>query len=121
MVTGGAGFIGSALCRHLVLQTDHHNVLNLDKLTYAANLASLAETAGSESRNYRLAIADIGACREKGGGDCCAEFRPGLGFSPRGRKPMWIDRSRARKPFSQTNVIGTQRLLSAALALLAHA
>ncbi len=40
LVTGGAGFIGSALCRRLVLQSGHE-VVNLDKLTYAANLASL--------------------------------------------------------------------------------
>ena len=40
MVTGGAGFIGSAVCRHLSQNTDHF-VLNVDKLTYAGNLASL--------------------------------------------------------------------------------
>ena len=37
LVTGGAGFIGSALCRRLVLESGHR-VVNLDKLTYAANL-----------------------------------------------------------------------------------
>jgi dTDP-glucose 4,6-dehydratase len=41
LVTGGAGFIGSAVCRHLVAETGH-TVVNLDALTYAANLASLA-------------------------------------------------------------------------------
>ena len=40
IVTGGAGFIGSAVCRHLVLHAGW-DVLNVDKLTYAANLASL--------------------------------------------------------------------------------
>jgi dTDP-glucose 4,6-dehydratase len=40
LVTGGAGFIGSALCRHLIAHTDAH-VINVDKLTYAANLDSL--------------------------------------------------------------------------------
>jgi dTDP-glucose 4,6-dehydratase len=41
LVTGGAGFIGSAVCRHLIASTEH-SVVNLDKLTYAASLASLA-------------------------------------------------------------------------------
>ncbi|WP_122491278.1 NAD-dependent epimerase/dehydratase family protein, partial [Pseudomonas viridiflava] len=40
LVTGGAGFIGSALVRHLIQNTDH-DVLNFDKLTYAGNLESL--------------------------------------------------------------------------------
>src|SRR5690606_27388978 len=42
LVTGGAGFIGSALCRHLCGGTDH-TVVNLDKLTYAGNLDSLRQ------------------------------------------------------------------------------
>ncbi len=41
LVTGGAGFIGSALIRHIIQDTEH-SVLNLDKLTYAGNLESLA-------------------------------------------------------------------------------
>ena len=41
LITGGAGFIGSALIRHLIGHTDHQ-VLNLDKLTYAGNLESLS-------------------------------------------------------------------------------
>ncbi|MGY4343657.1 dTDP-D-glucose 4,6-dehydratase [Bradyrhizobium sp. GM7.3] len=41
LVTGGAGFIGSAVCRHLVLEKGAA-VINVDKLTYAANLTSLA-------------------------------------------------------------------------------
>ena len=44
LVTGGAGFIGSALVRHLIQNTSHQ-VLNLDKLTYAGNLASLKDVA----------------------------------------------------------------------------
>ena len=40
IVTGGAGFIGSALIRHIILKTNH-SVLNIDKLTYAGNLDSL--------------------------------------------------------------------------------
>jgi len=40
LVTGGAGFIGSAVIRHIINNTDH-NVVNVDKLTYAGNLESL--------------------------------------------------------------------------------
>ena len=56
LVTGGAGFIGSAVCRHLIADTDHH-VVNLDKLTYAANLASLDPITASE--RYRFVEGDI--------------------------------------------------------------
>ena len=56
MVTGGAGFIGSALVRHLIGHTDHE-VLVLDKLTYAGNLASLASVQGSS--RYHFTLADI--------------------------------------------------------------
>ena len=50
-VTGGAGFIGSAVCRRLVADLDC-DVVVIDKLTYAANLANLAPIAGSP--RYRL-------------------------------------------------------------------
>lgn len=56
LVTGGAGFIGSALCRHLVRDVGVR-VLNVDKLTYAANPASLDEIASHP--NYGFLQADI--------------------------------------------------------------
>ena len=56
LVTGGAGFIGSAVCRHLV-GTGRYRVVNLDKLTYAGNLASLRDIEGH--RNYVFHRADI--------------------------------------------------------------
>ena len=68
IVTGGAGFIGSALCRLLVGETGHEVVV-VDKLTYAANLTSLAPVAGSNrytfvaGRHLRPAADGCAACR----------------------------------------------------------
>ena len=56
LVTGGAGFIGSAVVRHITNNTNH-SVLNLDKLTYAGNLESLASVINSQ--NYEFAKVDI--------------------------------------------------------------
>jgi dTDP-glucose 4,6-dehydratase len=56
LVTGGAGFIGSALVRHLVMYTEHR-IVNVDKLSYAGNLASLA--ALKENPRHRFVQADI--------------------------------------------------------------
>jgi dTDP-glucose 4,6-dehydratase len=57
LVTGGAGFIGSAVCRHLI-RDGRTRVVNLDKLTYAASRAALAEIAASP--RYRFVHGDIG-------------------------------------------------------------
>ncbi|MDB6143044.1 MAG: dTDP-glucose 4,6-dehydratase, partial [Pseudomonas sp.] len=56
LVTGGAGFIGSALVRHLIQNTDH-DVLNFDKLTYAGNLESLQSIV--TNTRYEFVQADI--------------------------------------------------------------
>src|SRR5262245_38256757 len=56
IVTGGAGFIGSAVCRHLIRSTTW-SVVNLDKLTYAANLESVAGIA--DNGRYRFVKGDI--------------------------------------------------------------
>ncbi|WP_374308352.1 dTDP-glucose 4,6-dehydratase [Dongia sp.] len=110
LVTGGAGFIGSALCLHLVLR-GRHRVLNLDKLTYAANPASLAELEGRAG--YRLAIADI--CDQEGVARLISEFRPEIIFHLAAESH--VDRSiDGPEAFMQTNIVGTQRLLSATLA-----
>jgi dTDP-glucose 4,6-dehydratase len=55
LITGGAGFIGSAVIRHIINNTDH-NVINVDKLTYAGNLESLASIEG----DVRYAFEQVG-------------------------------------------------------------
>src|SRR5579884_2765626 len=71
IVTGGAGFIGSAVVRHLIENTAHH-VLVIDKLTYAGNLDNLAGVASNE--RYRFAQADI--CHARDMRDLVSGFRP---------------------------------------------
>ena len=70
-VTGGAGFIGSALVRHLIADTGHE-VLNFDKLTYAGTLSTVAEVAGSE--RYRFVRGDV--CDAAAVRAAIADFRP---------------------------------------------
>ncbi|HWT97954.1 MAG TPA: dTDP-glucose 4,6-dehydratase [Terriglobales bacterium] len=109
MVTGGAGFIGSALCRRLV-RAAGCEVLNVDRLTYAANLDSLAPI--SNQPNYRLATVDI--CDGPALKQLFADFRPDVIFHLAAESH--VDRSiDGPDAFIQTNVVGTQRLLSAAL------
>lgn len=57
LVTGGAGFIGSAVVRHII-QNTQDSVVNLDKLTYAGNLENLAEVSHSE----RYAFEQVDIC-----------------------------------------------------------
>ncbi|WP_127223351.1 NAD-dependent epimerase/dehydratase family protein, partial [Neisseria meningitidis] len=57
LVTGGAGFIGSAVVRHIIRNTQD-SVVNVDKLTYAGNLESLTEVAG----NPRYAFEQVDIC-----------------------------------------------------------
>lgn len=110
IVTGGAGFIGSAVIRHL-LQTDSFSVLNLDKLTYAGNLESLKSVA--DSPRYRFLQADI--CDRKAVERAFAEFRPDavMHLAAESHVDRSIDGPSA---FVHTNIVGTATLLEAATA-----
>ena len=108
IVTGGAGFIGSALCRHLIGATPHQ-VLNIDKLTYAGTLTSLTGIAGSE--RYRFAHADI--CDAARMAALFAEFQPDAVMHLAAESH--VDRSIASSAaFIETNILGTHCLLEAA-------
>jgi len=109
LVTGGAGFIGSALVRHLV--TDGHEVLNVDALTYAGNLASLKLVA--DRPNHRFLKADI---RDAGAmSQAMSGFRPERVMHLAAESH--VDRSiTGAADFIQTNVVGTFVLLEAARA-----
>jgi dTDP-glucose 4,6-dehydratase len=107
IVTGGAGFIGSALCRHLVQNTDAH-IVNIDKLTYAGNLASLWEIATDP--RYALSRADV--CDRRALDAIFADFRPD-GIIHLAAESH-VDRSiNSAEPFVQTNIVGTYTLLEA--------
>ncbi len=110
LVTGGAGFIGSALIRHLIGESPHE-VLNLDKLTYAGVLASLDTVAGD--RRYRFVQGDI--CDAALLRDLLAEFQPDViaHLAAESHVDRSIDGPGA---FIQTNVVGTFTLLQQALA-----
>ena len=110
LVTGGAGFIGSALIRHLIQDTEH-SVLNLDKLTYAGNLESLAEVETSD--RYRFLQADI-ADRERVS-EALLEFQPAaiMHLAAESHVDRSID---GPAEFIQTNIVGTYQLLEAARA-----
>lgn len=108
LVTGGAGFIGSAVCRHLVAAG--RRVINLDKLTYAGNPASLRSIEGAT--NYRFVegdIADVALVLSL----LRAESIDGIMHLA---AESHVDRSiDGPGEFVETNVVGTFRLLTAAL------
>ncbi|HVC55821.1 MAG TPA: dTDP-glucose 4,6-dehydratase [Stellaceae bacterium] len=109
LVTGGAGFIGSAVCRLLVGELGAA-VLNVDKLTYAANLASLRDI--EESPRYRFHRADI--CDRPALAALFASFAPDavLHLAAESHVDRSID---GPGEFITTNIAGTYALLEAAL------
>ncbi len=108
LVTGGAGFIGSALVRHLVKNVGAE-VLNVDKLTYAGNLASLKEIEGAV--NYKFLQADI--CDLQKMSEAMTSFKPDRIMHLAAESH--VDRSiSGAAAFVQTNVMGTFSLLEAA-------
>lgn len=109
LVTGGAGFIGSAVCRHLV--GEGANVLNLDALTYAGNLQSLAVI--DNAPNYRFMRIDV--CDRRGVLDAMRAFAPEhvLHLAAESHVDRSITGSDA---FVQTNIMGTFAMLEAARA-----
>lgn len=107
-VTGGAGFIGSAVCRHLVNETNA-SVVNLDKLTYAANLRSL-DPIESNPR-YRFCKIDI--CDTEALAEAFRRFEPDAVMHLAAESH--VDRSiTGSADFIQTNIVGTHALLEAA-------
>jgi dTDP-glucose 4,6-dehydratase len=110
IVTCGAGFIGSAVVRHLLGHTDHE-VLVIDKLTYAGNLASLNSVRGHQ--NFRFSRADI--CDRSAMAHIFSDFN--LDAVMRLAAESHVDRSiDGPADFINTNVVGTYVLLEAALA-----
>src|SRR5436190_5895290 len=109
VVTGGAGFIGSALVRHLIAHTDHE-LLVIDKLTYAGNLASLASV--QNHTRYHFCLTDI--CDRSAIADIFASFKPDAVMHLAAESH--VDRSiDGPAEFINTNVVGTYILLEAAL------
>jgi dTDP-glucose 4,6-dehydratase len=114
-VTGGAGFIGSAVSRHLVSDLGHEIVV-IDKLTYAANLASLAPIAASPA--YRFEKVDI--CDREAIDSLFEHYLPNAIIHLAAESH--VDRSiTGSRVFVDTNVIGTFTLLEAVRAYLSGA
>jgi dTDP-glucose 4,6-dehydratase len=112
LVTGGAGFIGSAVCRHFILNLGHE-VIVLDKLTYAGNLNSLALVAS----DARYAFEQLDICDAVGLRTLFSKYRPDAVVHLAAESH--VDRSISGSTvFVQTNVVGTFALLEASRAYL---
>ena len=110
LVTGGAGFIGSAVIRPLIAETGAH-VCNVDLLTYAGNLASLGTAAASPRYSFHHANICDGASVAA----IFAEFRPDAVMHLAAESH--VDRSiDGPADFMRTNVVGTFTLIDAATA-----
>ncbi len=109
LVTGGAGFIGSALVRQLIAEEDGTDVINVDSLTYAGNLESLESV--SQSSHYHFERADI--CDPNTIGRLFDKYEPTAVIHL--ASETHVDRSiDGPAAFVQTNIIGTYTLLEIA-------
>ena len=110
LITGGAGFIGSALVRHIIRHTTD-SVVNVDKLTYAGNLESLAECSASD----RYAFEQVDICDRTALNRVFAQHQPDAVMHLAAESH--VDRSiDGPGEFIQTNIVGTFNLLEAARA-----
>ena len=108
LVTGGAGFIGSAVIRHIIKNTQDE-VLNIDKLTYAGNLESLKEI----DQNLRYTFKQIDICDHEALSLIFDEFKPDVVMHLAAESH--VDRSiDGPAAFIQTNIVGTYSLLEVA-------
>ncbi|TPE13891.1 dTDP-glucose 4,6-dehydratase [Pantoea vagans] len=108
LITGGAGFIGSALVRFLIAETDHQVVV-VDKLSYAGNLASLASVADSP----RFHFEQVDICDRPALDQVFARYQPDcvMHLAAESHVDRSIDGPVA---FIETNIVGTYQLLEAA-------
>lgn len=108
LITGGAGFIGSAVVRHVIENTKDHAIV-VDCLTYAGNLESLAEVANSE----RYAFEQVNICDRAALDKVFAEHKPDVVMHLAAESH--VDRSiDGPAAFIETNIVGTYTLLEAA-------
>ena len=107
LITGGAGFIGSAVIRYLI-QNTQHDVLNIDKLTYAGNLESLSDI----EQNSRYYFNQIDICDATALEQALNNFQPDviMHLAAESHVDRSIDGPAA---FIQTNIVGTYTLLEA--------
>ena len=110
LVTGGAGFIGSALVRHLVLDLGH-SVVTVDKLTYAGNLESLAVLEGDARHDFE----QVDVCNADALAEVFRRYQPDavMHLAAESHVDRSIDGPSA---FLQTNVVGTYTVLETARA-----
>lgn len=108
LITGGAGFIGSAVCREIITNTEH-SIVNVDKLTYAANLEALV----SISDNSRYSFEKLDICDLEGLRQLC--FDEDVDAIMHLAAESHVDRSiDGPAEFIQTNIVGTYNVLEVA-------
>ena len=105
LITGGAGFIGSAVIRH-ILNNSNFKIINIDKLTYASNLSSLKNY--EKNKNYVFEKIDI--CNQKKMVSIFKKYKPQLVMHLAAE--THVDRSiNSANSFIKTNILGTYNLL----------